>query len=144
MQDGARFFAYSTWALMISLGVIVFTHQFFRFMDESIWLALIIALAFGFIYFNLVYAAIKRFIRKVPAPTNTHTILSGIIFLPPAVWIFVINDAFTQNELLLLLILVLAAVLGTIFGNKAGIKARYEYVQKLKEYQKQAEEKRQN
>lgn len=144
MQDGARFFAYSTWALMISLGVIVFTHHFFQFMDESIWLALIIVLGFGFIYFNLVYAAIKRFIRKVPAPTNMHTVLAGIIFLPPSIWIIVINETFSQNELLLILILVLAAVLGTIFGNRAGIKARYEYVQKLKEYQKRVQGKRKN
>ncbi len=144
MQDAARFFAYTTWALMISLGIIIFTHQFFPFMDESIWLALIIVAAFGFLYFNLIYAVIKRFIKKVPAPTSMHIALAGIILSPPFVWIIVINDTFSQNELLLLLILIPAAVLGTIYGNQAGIKARYEYVQKLKEYQKRAEEKRQN
>lgn len=136
MQDGARFFAYSTWALMISLGIIIFTYQFFQFMDESVWLAGVIAAGFGFIYFNLTYAAIKRFIRKVPAPTGIHRVLALIIFLPPAIWMFLIPETTGQNELMLLLTLAAGTVTGTVYGNRAGIKARYEYVQKLKEHQK--------
>jgi hypothetical protein len=141
MQDSARLFAYSTWALMISLGIILFSHQFFRFMDESDWIDLIIIVAFGFLYFNLTFAVIKRYIRKVPVPTNSHFFLSLIIYLAPVAWIIVINDVFTRNELLLVLILTLAVISGTIYGNRAGIRARFEYIQKLKEYQKQMEKK---
>ena len=140
MQDGARLFAYTTWALMISLGIVVFTHQFFRFMDESLTIALFILLGFGFLYFNLAFAAIKRYIKKVPAPTNNHFILGVTIFLPPFFWLIVTSDAYTQNELLILLVLLISVAGGTHYGNISGIKARFEYVQKIKEYQKRAEE----
>ena len=135
MQDAARFFAYSTWALMISVAIVIFSHLFFGFMSESVWAAVIIALGFGFLYFNFTFAAIKRFIRKIPAPTNSHILLAILIFLPPAIWILTINQTFTQNDLLLILALILSTVLGVIYGNRAGIKARYEYIQKLKERQ---------
>lgn len=139
MQTGARFFAYSTWVLMISLGIAIFSHQFFQFMTESLTVAMLIITGFGFLYFNLTFAAIKRFIKKVPAPTNLHLLLGLLIFLPPAAWILIVNEPFSQFEMLLLLFLSLGIVTGTIYGNRAGIKARYEYIQKLKEYQKQSE-----
>jgi len=141
MQNGARFFAYSTWVIMISLAIIIFTHQFFQFMAESLTIAIFIITGFGFLYFNLSYAATKRFIKKVPVPTNLHILLGILIFLPPAFWIVIVNLPFSQYDLLLLLFLVLATLTGSIYGNRAGIKARYEYIQKLKEYQKRAEEK---
>jgi UDP-N-acetylmuramyl pentapeptide phosphotransferase/UDP-N-acetylglucosamine-1-phosphate transferase len=141
MQNGARFFAYSTWVIMISLAIIIFTHQFFQFMTVSLTVAMIIIVSFGYLYFNLAYAATKRFIKKVPAPTNLHMLLGIMIFLPPAAWILIVNVPFTQYDMLLLLFLILGIVAGSVYGNRAGIKARYEYVQKLKEYQKRAAEK---
>lgn len=135
MQDKARFFAYATWVTTISLGTIIFTHLFFQVMSESIFLAILISLCFGFLYFNLTYASIKRYIRKVPAPTNSHMVLAALIFLPPAGWLMIMNQPVQQNDLLLMVMLILSSICGTIYGNRAGIKARFEFVQKLKEYQ---------
>ncbi len=137
MQDGARFFAYTTWALMISVAIIIFTHRFIQYMDESIWVALLIVYGFGLIYFNFIYSVIKRYIRKVPAPTNLHIVLAVLILVPPVVWVITSANSISQNELLLILFLALSGVLGTIYGNRAGIKARYEYIQKLKQLQKE-------
>lgn len=136
MQDGARFFAYSTWALMISLGIIIFTHHFFQFISQSLFTLAVIPLGFGFLYFNLIYAAIKRFIRKVPAPTNLHLLLALLILLPPFIWILIMNKPYGFEDLLLILMLIAATVTGTQLGNKAGIKARHEYIQLIKETQK--------
>lgn len=136
MQDGARFFAYSTWALMISLGIILFTHPFFQFISQSIFTLVVIPLGFGFLYFNLIYAAIKRFIRKVPAPTNLHLLLALLILLPPLIWIIIMNKPYTYDDLLLILLLIVAAIAGTQLGNKAGIKARHIYIQMIKEAHK--------
>lgn len=136
MKDGARFFAYSTWAVMISLGIIIFTHPFFQFMSQSNTTLYLILLGFGFLYFNLTFIVVKRYIKKVPVPTNIHILLSFLVFIPPTGWIVMMNRPFTQIELLLFLILILASVSGTIIGNRAGIKARYEYIQKLKKHQK--------
>lgn len=138
MQDGARFFAYSTWVVMMSLAIILFTNRFLVYVTDPGWVGLAVLLAFGFIYLNLTYAAVKRYIRKVPAPTNLHFGLALLIYLPPAVWIVSISKTVVGSEILLLIVLAVASVLGAIYGNQSGIKARYEYVQKLKEQQKQA------
>lgn len=135
MQDKARFFAYATWVSTISLGTILFTHLFFPAMSESIILMFLIVLGFGFLYFNLTYASIKRYIRKVPSPTQSHIVLATLIFLPPAGWLLIMNQPLQQNDLFLMVILILSSISGTIYGNRAGIKARYEFVKKLKEYQ---------
>lgn len=141
MQDKARFFAYATWVTTISLGIIIFTHHFFQFMSESMLIMIIIVLSFGFLYFNLTYAAIKRYIRKVPSPTNKHIALAALIFLPPSGWLVIMDQPFNQNDLLLMVGLILSSICGTIYGNRAGIKARYEFVQKLKEHQREMNEK---
>lgn len=136
MQDKARLFAYSTWGLMISLGALLFTQHFFSYMAESPAVLILVLAGTGAIYFNLTFAAIKRYIRKVPAPTNSHIFLALLIAAPPAFWIVVIDEPFSIYNLAVLLILAFSSGAGIIFGNRAGIKARYEYVQKLKEYQK--------
>lgn len=135
MKDGARFFAYATWTVMISLAIILFINRFLEFITEPGWIGTLVLLAFGFLYLNLTYAAVKRYIRKVPFPTNLHMLLAALVFLPPAVWIIVFSDAITTTELLILFVLALSCILGMIYGNRAGIKARYEYIQALKEYQ---------
>lgn len=141
MQDKARFFAYSTWVIMISLAIMIFSDQFLHLVSQPGWLGLVVLLCFGLIYMNLAYNAIKRFIRKVPAPTQAHYALGVLIFLPPLCWVLFVRESITSSEMLLLAVLVLACGLGVFYGNRAGIRARYEYIQKLKEYQKNQKEK---
>lgn len=136
MQNGARFFAYSTWAIMISLGIIVFTHRFLEASDYDFWLGILAMVFISFLYFNITFAAVKRFISKVPVPTNLHMLLSLLIFLPPVVFIFFMSDGIAANELLFAIITAAGCYAGMILGNRSGIKARYEYIQKLKELQK--------
>jgi len=135
MKDGARFFAYATWSVMISLAIILFTNRFLEFITEPGFIGTLVLLAFGFLYLNLTYAAVKRYIRKVPFPTNLHMLLTALVFLPPAVWVIVFSDTITTTEILILFVLALSCILGMVYGNRAGIKARYEYIQALKEYQ---------
>lgn len=135
MQDKARFFAYSTWVIMISLAIILFTNRFLDLVAQPGWRGLLVLLAFGFVYMNITYMAVKRYIRKVPAPTNLHYLLGVLIFLPPACWIIIAERTVTPDEILLIAVLALACGLGIYYGNRAGIKARFEYIQKLKEYQ---------
>lgn len=140
MQDKARFFAYSTWVLMISVAVIIFSEQFLHLVSQPGWLGLIVLLGFGLVYINLTYNAIKRFIRKVPAPTQAHYALGVLIFLPPFCWILFIRESTVNTEILLSIVLLLACGLGVYYGNRSGIRARYEYIQKLKEFQNQKED----
>ncbi len=139
MQDKARFFAYSTWVIMISLAIIIFSNQFLYLVSEPGWLGLVVLLGFGLIYMNLTYNAIKRFIRKVPAPTQAHYALGALIFLPPLCWILFVSETITSNELLLLTVLALACGLGTFYGNRTGIRSRYEYIVETKRNRKRSE-----
>lgn len=138
MQDGARFFAYATWSIMISLAIILFSNRFLDFIAEPGWVGTAVLLGFGFLYLNLTFAAVKRYIRKVPAPTNLHILLSILIFLPPAAWILIFAEAITTTEILVIVVLALSCGLGMFYGNRAGIKARYEYVQAVKERQQES------
>lgn len=141
MQDKARLFAYSTWVIMISLAIMIFSDQFLHLISEPGWRGLIILFCFGLIYMNLTYNAVKRYIRKVPAPTQAHFVLGALIFFPPVVWMLFIRETISSSELLLIGVLALSCGLGVFFGNRSGIRARYEYVQKVKEYQKKQKEK---
>jgi hypothetical protein len=135
MQDSARLFAYATWVIMISLGIILASNPFLVYVSDPGWVGLATLLAIGFVYLNLSYAAIKRYITKVPEPTNNHITLAVIIFIPPAVWVYAISENVGGSELILTLVLAFACGLGAFYGNRAGIRARYEYVQKVKERQ---------
>ncbi|GEM_PF-422348 len=140
MQDGARFFAYTTWAIMISLAIIIATHFFLDYISEPGWVGTAVLLAFGFVYMNITYVVIRRYIRKVPAPTNRHILLAVIIFLPPFIWTFASVEELSTTDVLIWVVLALGCGLGALYGNRAGIKARYEYIQALKEHQRKMEE----
>jgi len=137
MQDGARFFAYATWTVMVSLAIILAGNPFLVYVSDPGWIGLVALLVFGFIYLNLSYAATKRYIRKVPEPTNKHYLLALIIFLPPAFWIYLISESASGSELILIVILAFSCWLGAFYGNRAGIRARYEYIQKIKAMQEE-------
>jgi len=137
MQDTARFFAYVTWTVMVSLAIILAGNPFLVYVSDPGWIGLVALLVFGFIYLNLSYAAIKRYITKVPVPKNKHYLLALIIFLPPAVWIYIISETASGSELILIVILAFSCWLGAFYGNRAGIRARHEYVQKIKAMQEE-------
>lgn len=135
MQDGARFFAFATWTIMISLAIILAGNPFLVYVSDPGWIGLVALLVFGLLYLNLSYAVIKRYIRKIPEPTNKHYLLALLIFLPPAIWIYLISESATGSQLILIVILAFSTWLGAFYGNRAGIRARHEYIQKIKAMQ---------
>lgn len=140
MQDGARFFAYTTWVLMISLAIIVFTNRFLVFITEPGLTGLLVLLGFGFVYLNLSYAVTRRFIRKTFQPTSLHYVLALLVYLPPASWIVIVNDQLDGSRFILLTVLAFASALGSIYGHKSGIKKQQELIEKLKAEQTAAKE----
>ena len=135
MKDGARFFAYITWVLMLSLAIILLSNPFLSFITNPEWTGLVALLALGFLYLNLTYASVKRYISKVPELTNLHYVLSVVIYIPTFVWVWYFSDTIEGARLITVAVLAVAVVLGTIYGTKSGIKARYHYIQKIKEEQ---------
>jgi hypothetical protein len=140
MQDGARFFAYTTWVLMISLAIIVFTNRFLVYITDPGLTGLLVLLGFGFIYLNLSYAVTRRFIRKTYHPTSLHYVLALLVYLPPALWIIIVNDQLQGSRFILLSVLAFACGLGSIYGHKSGLKKQKELIEKLKAEQLAANE----
>lgn len=134
--DGSRFFAYATWVIMVTLAIVLTSNRFLSFVADPGWPGLVTLLIFGLVYLNFTYAAIKRFIMKVPEPTNEHHFLTGIIFILPAIWINLVSEHTAGSEFILTAVLLLACGLGNYYGHRAGIRKRHEYIQKLKEKQR--------
>jgi len=127
MQNGARLFAYTTWVVMISLAIIIFTNPFLTYVSDPGWIGLLALLGFGFLYLNFSYLAIKRYVRKVPVETRLHFLLATIIFLPPAIWITFFTEDIENSVFILLFVLVFACFLGAVYGYRSGKRQQYKY-----------------
>lgn len=133
MQDWVRIFAYSTWVMMISLAMILTSNLFFSQVSVPGWPGWVILLVVGGVYLNLIYTGVWRFIRKVPAPTKQYLLVAVFALLPALGWIHFFSAAAEGGEWKLTAVLLLAAGFGLRLGHPAGVKARFEYIQKIKE-----------
>lgn len=133
MQDMVRIFAYSTWVMMISLAMILTSNLFFSQVSVPGWPGWVILLVVGGVYLNLIYTGVWRFIRKVPAPTKQYLLVAVFALLPALGWIHFFSAAAEGGEWKLTAVLLLAAGFGLRLGHPAGVKARFEYIQKIKE-----------
>jgi len=136
MKDGARLFAYITWVVMISLAIIVFSNPFLTYIEDPGWIGLAALLAFGLIYLNFSYFVSKRFIRKVIGETYLHFVLALLIYLPPALWTSLMSDHTAgSSQVLLLAVLAFSALLGAIYGYRAGRREQAEHIERIRQRQ---------
>lgn len=131
MKNGARLFAYTTWVLMISLAVIVFTSNFLIYVTDPDWIGLIALLAFGFIYLNFTFLAVKRYIRKTLQETFIHYLLAFLIFLPPVVWAIFISEEIEGARVIFTLVIAFSCGLGAYYGHRSGKRQQKLYLEKL-------------
>lgn len=137
MQHGARLFAYTTWVVMISLAIIVFTNRFLEFITDPGWVGLVTILAFGFVYLNLSYISVKRFIRKVFEQTQLHYVLALLIFLPPGFWVGFISEEIEGSRLITIVVLAFSCGLGAYYGHRSGKRQQKQYIEKLRQKQQE-------
>lgn len=130
MKDGARLFAYTTWVIMISLAIIVFTNSFLVYVTYPEWQGLVALLAFGLIYLNFSYLASKRFVRKVIGETYSHFVIALLIFLPPAFWAIYINEELEGSRFIFTLIIAFSCGLGAYYGHRGGRREQRNYLEK--------------
>lgn len=135
MQNGSRLFAYSTWVVMISLAIILFTNQFLVFVTDPGWIGLVALLAYGFIYLNFSYLAVKRYIRKLLHESNTPYILALLIFLPAAVWAGFFSEQIEGARGIFIAVIAFSCGLGAYYGRRAGLRQQEEMVKELKKRQ---------
>ena len=132
MKDGARLFAYTTWVVMISLAIIIFSNPFLVYIDDPGWVGLAALLALGLIYLNFSFYVSRRYIRKVLGETVIHFVLALLIYLPPALWIFLISEETEgSTRILLLVVLAFSALLGAVYGYRSGKRQQAEHFDRL-------------
>lgn len=130
MKDGARLFAYTTWVIMISLAIIVFTNSFLVYVTYPDWQGLVALLAYGFIYLNFSYIVSKRFIRKVVGETRSHYLIALLILIPPAIWASFISEEIEGSRFIFTLIIAFSCGLGAFYGHRAGRREQQNYLEK--------------
>ncbi|MEX2600540.1 MAG: hypothetical protein WD355_02760 [Balneolaceae bacterium] len=132
MTQAARLFAYSTWVIMISLAIVVFTNSFLVFINDPGWIGLAALFAFGLIYLNFTYFVVKRFIRKVHGETILHFVLALLIFLPAAAWLLWISEEIGSSRYITAIVLAFTCGLGGYFGKRAGKREHHLYLEKIR------------
>lgn len=137
MENWARFFAYSTGVLVIGLAIIVFTETFLTYIEVPGWPGYVTLLAYGLVYLNFSYGVNRRFVTKKRREINLAYLLGFLLFLPPAVWVYVKDVGLYDQRPLFLAVLFFACLLGAYFGIRSGLSRREAYFEKLRQYREQ-------
>jgi len=128
-----RLFAYLTGSLVFGLLVIIFTHNFFNYVNQPGWVGYAALFGYGLIYLNFGYIINRRFTQKRKNPSNASYIMAVLLILPTLAWIFTKETGLAESLFVFTLTVTFAAFLGSYYGIRAGIRRRSEYVKKINE-----------
>jgi len=134
MENWARLFAYGTGVMVLGLAIIVFTESLLVFVNDPGWHGYVTLMGYGLIYLNLSYGVNRQFIRKKFRGYNLSYFLATLIFIPPAVWVYVKDVGLYEARPLFLTVLLFACLLGAYFGIKSGIKKRNSYLKNVNKH----------
>ncbi|MGM0505563.1 MAG: hypothetical protein ACQER4_00055 [Bacteroidota bacterium] len=127
MDDGARIFAYTTWILMASLAVIVFSNPLMSFLYTPGWAAGIILLLLAVVYGSLSRTVSKRYIRKCPPGSGDPWWIAALVWAPPVGWVTLTETSGTLS-VSVALITGTAIYIGFTKGLRAGRRQRNEWL----------------
>lgn len=127
MDDGARTFAYTTWILMASLAVIVFSNPLMIHLHTPGWAAAVILLLLAVVYGSLTRTVSKRYIRKRPSGSKDPWWISLLIWAPPVGWVTLTEQSGTLS-VAIALITGVAIYTGFTYGLRSGRQQRDEWL----------------
>lgn len=128
-----RLFAYLTGSLVFGLLVIIFTHNFFNYVNRPGWMGYTALFGYGLVYLNFAYIINRRFTQKQNQPSNAGYVMAVLLILPTLAWIFTKETGLAESLSVFTLTVIFAAFLGTYYGIRSGIRRRSEYLQKTRE-----------
>lgn len=127
MDDGARIFAYTTWILMASLAVIVFSNPLMIHLQTPGWSAALILVLLAVVYGSLARTISKRYIRKRPPTTGDPWWILLLVWTPPVVWVTLTQQSGTLS-VAIALITGAAIYTGFTYGLRSGRQQREEWL----------------
>lgn len=128
MNHWQRTFAFATACLVIGLAIVVFTHNFFKFVNEPGTRGYLTLFGFGLVFLNLGFAINRRFMLKSePAPALNY-LFSFLTAAPTLLWIFTKDEGLGDSIFTFTATILFAAFLGTFFGIRRGRAKKIAYL----------------
>lgn len=137
MNNLYRNLAYGTGCLVIGLAVVVFTHGFIELADRQGFAGYFVLFAFGFAFFSLCFAMNRRFMLKSDRHISLNYSFSFLIIAPTLFWAFGNSPELDDTLLTFVLVVVLAALLGTYAGSRYGVAKRDSYKARTREQEEE-------
>lgn len=141
MKNGPRLFAYTTAMLVLGLAVIVFSEKFLFYISTPGWSGYLALIIYGLVYLNISYGMNRRYTLKQPEQENIAYLLAVILFVPPAVWVFIKDTGLTgMPRIQFLVMLIFACLLGSYFGIRTGKKKHKAYMANMIQQQRSSDQ----
>lgn len=137
MNYWQRIAAYLTGCIVIGLGLVIFTHSFFRYAAAPGATGYLTLFGFGLVYLNLGFAINRRFMLKSDPSPALNYLFSFMILVPTLLWIFTKDEGLGDSLITFALTIGFAAFLGTYFGIRRGIARRQHYWENRSEYEEE-------
>ena len=124
---------------MLSAAFTLISSEFLSLINTPGYMGLLVLLAFGLVYMNLVFITGRRFMRRLQGPNPVPYVFALLVAAPPLVWVQIYDAGLGESQLTFLFTVIVACGLGAYFGHRAGLKAQIKFQQNLKEYLNQDE-----
>lgn len=132
MENWPRVFVYTTLSLTIGVAIYLFTHSFYKFVENPGIVRYITLGAYFVVYANMSFVLSRRFSSKTIKGVKYPYFLSVLIVIPTIIFIIIQPQSGVHKaQPLLFIILLIASVLGAHLGIKNGIIRRNQVLSKL-------------
>lgn len=132
MENWPRVFVYTTLSLTIGVAIYLFTHSFYRYVENPGTVRYITLAAYFVIYANMSFVVSRRFSSKTIKGVKYPYFLSILIVIPTIVFIIIQPQSGVHKaQPLLFILLLFASILGAHLGIKNGIIRRNRLLSKL-------------
>jgi len=129
-----RFIFYLTGILVISAGFTLITSDALPRINDGTTFGTVVFFLMGLVYMNMVMATSRRFMRRLEGPTVAPYVFAILIFLPPAIWVFIYQGGTATSPSVYVPMLLVACGTGAYFGHRLGLKAQIKFQENLKAY----------
>lgn len=133
MNHWQRNFAYITGAVVIGLLLILLSNSYIQFAAQEGMTGYLVLIAFGLVYLNLGFVVSRRFVIKARHADYLCYLMSLLIIAPTLFWVFTKDMGLGIAQIYFVATVIFSPLLGAYFGIRRGKVKRAEYIQKLRE-----------
>lgn len=137
MNHWQRNSAYITGAIVIGLLLIIISNGYIQFVAQEGLTGYLVLIAFGLVYLNLGFVISRRFVIKARNADFLCYLMSLLIVIPTLFWIFTKDTGLGAANIYFAFTVLFSPLLGAYFGIRRGKVKRAEYIQQLREEERE-------